>query len=156
MKKILMIFMALILFGASAEAQESAEKDSSVFPQDSLQLIVHQDGLFSVNKFQFADGTKIKNRKELNAVLRTVPESQRLAKKAGFWRGMTWLSVAGAVGCAIGSLCFDEDSAASDNLLMASSVCIYSLFCFPVFEYSARNRAVDKYNLYVSGLNRAE
>lgn len=148
MRKFVFGFILLVCFSVSA--QENKESFIAFSEQGAFQTIIHQDGFFSVNRFQFSDGTKIKDRKELNEVLYNVPDAKVLSRKAGFWRGMTWLSIAGAVGFSVASACVeDANSYVADNLAVAGATCVYLLFLFPVFEYSYRNRAVDKYNQFV-------
>lgn len=94
MRKFLLGFIMMI-FCFSVVAQEDKENNEISFSeQTAFQKIIHQDGFFSVNKFQFSDGTKIKNRKELNAALYNIPEAKKTFKKSQFlaWHDMAFNS----------------------------------------------------------------
>lgn len=153
MKRMLMIFIALVLFYASAGAQESSADESPVVFPDMPKVIVHQEGFLNFDKFEFFDGTKIK-RSDLNDVLCTAPENERLVKKASFWNGVGIAGSIAFIGGLAGACLIENDYAALACSAVSLAGAVSIVLSFRGIYY--QTRAVDNYNLYALGLERAE
>lgn len=147
MRKFVLGFIMIFCFSVFAQEKENC---GIIFSeQAAFQKTVNQDGLFSLDEFQFASGKNIGTKTDFNVVLLVIEESKFLSEKADFCRNMSWASFMGAVGCtAIGAL-NNNLSCDTDNALFdIVSNCVLSLFYFPLCESSYRNGAAEKYNQF--------
>lgn len=147
MRKFVLGFILLLFFSVFAQENENC---GIVFSTQSVfQKMVQHDGLFSLDKFQFAGGKNAEIKTDFDASLRIIEEAKFLSEKADFCRNMSWASFMGAVGCtAIGAL-NNNLSCDTDNALFdIVSNCVFSLFYFPLCESSYRNGAAEKYNQF--------
>lgn len=147
MRKFVLGFILLLCFSVFAQENENC---GIVFSTQSLfQKMVQHDGLFSLDKFQFAGGKNAEIKTDFNASLRAIEEAKFLSEKADFCRNMSWASVMGAVGCtAIGAFNKNLSCDTEDALFDIASNCVLSLFYFPLCESSYRNGAAEKYNQF--------
>ena len=147
MRKCVLGFILLLCFSVFAQENENC---GIVFSTQSVfQKIVQHDGLFSLDKFQFAGGKNAEIKTDFNASLRAIEEAKFLSEKADFCRNMSWASVMGAVGCtAIGAFNKNLSCDTEDALFDIASNCVLSLFYFPLYESSYRNDAANKYNQF--------
>ncbi|WP_288605476.1 hypothetical protein [uncultured Treponema sp.] len=147
MRKFVLGFILLLCFSVFAQENENC---GIVFSTQSVfQKIVQHDGLFSLDKFQFAGGKNAEIKTDFNASLRAIEEAKFLSEKADFCRNMSWASVMGAVGCtAIGAFNKNLSCDTEDALFDIASNCVLSLFYFPLYESSYRNDAANKYNQF--------
>lgn len=147
MRKFVLGFILLLCFSVFAQENENC---GIVFSTQSLfQKMVQHDGLFSLDKFQFAGGKNAEIKTDFNASLRAIEEAKFLSEKADFCRNMSWASVMGAVGCtAIGAFNKNLSCDTEDALFDIASNCVLSLFYFPLYESSYRNDAANKYNQF--------
>lgn len=147
MRKFVLGFILLLCFSIFAQENENC---GIVFSTQSVfQKMVQHEGLFSLDKFQFAGGKNAEIKTDLDSSLRIIEEAKFLSEKADFCRNMSWASFMGAVGCtAIGAL-NNNLSCDTDNALFdIVSNCVLSLFYFPLCESSYRNGAAEKYNQF--------
>lgn len=149
MKKSFMVLLISVLLCGNFFAQESSSESEIAFPQ----IIVRSENLFSFSQFEFLDGTKIKNNKELNVLLKGVPENSKFLRKANFWKTMTFVSTAAGLGC-LGATAFVDSDCAVESLCLGAVGClVLDLFsCFMSVSY--KNIALDNYNLYALQLER--
>ncbi|WP_276779420.1 hypothetical protein [Treponema succinifaciens] len=147
MRKFVLGFILLLCFSVFAQENENC---GIVFSSQSVfQKMVQHDGLFSLDKFQFAGGKNAEIKTDFDASLRIIEEAKFLSEKADFCRNMAWASFMGAVGCtAIGSLNNNLSCDTEDALFDIASNCVLSLFYFPLCETSYRNGAAEKYNQF--------
>lgn len=147
MRKFVLGFILLLCFSVFAQEKENC---GIVFSEQSaFQKMVHYDGFFSLDEFQFAGGKNLETKTDFNVALRIIEEAKFLSEKADFCWNMTWASFMGAVGCtAVGA--FNENlSCVTENALFdIASNCVLSLFYFPLCESSYRNDAAEKYNQF--------
>ena len=148
MKKSFIVLLISVLLCGNIFAQESSGSEIA-FPQ----IIVRFENLFSFSQFEFLDGTKIKNNKELNVLLKGVPENSKFLRKANFWKTMTFVSTAAGLGC-LGATAFVDSGFAVETLCLGAVGClVVDLFsCFMSVSY--KNIALDNYNLYALQLER--
>lgn len=151
-KSIFSVFVVLCLFFSICVQESSADESPVVFP-DVPKVIVHQEGFLNFDKFEFLDGTKIK-RSDLNDVLRTAPENERFVKKASFWNGVGIAGSIAFIGGLAGACLIENDYAALACSAVSLAGAVSIVFSFRGIYYKAR--AVDNYNLYALGLERAE
>lgn len=147
MRKFVLGFILLLCFSVFAQENENC---GIVFSTQSVfQKMVQHDGLFSLDKFQFAGGKNAEIKTDFDASLRIIEEAKFLSEKADFCRNMAWASFMGAVGCtAIGALNNNLSCDTEDALFDIASNCVLSLFYFPLCESSYRNDAANKYNQF--------
>lgn len=147
MRKFVLGFIMIFCFSVFAQEKENC---GIVFSeQAAFQKTVNQDGLFSLDEFQFASRKNIGTRTNFNIALRVIEESKFLSKKADFCRNMAWASVIGAVGCtAVGAFNENLSCDTGDALFDIASNCVLSLFYFPLCESSCRKEAANKYNQF--------
>lgn len=120
MRKFVLGFILLLCFSVFAQENENC---GIVFSSQSVfQKMVQHDGLFSLDKFQFAGGKNAEIKTDFDASLRIIEEAKFLSEKADFCRNMSWASFV--------------------------SNCVLSLFYFPLCESSYRNGAAEKYNQF--------
>ena len=149
MKKGFIVLLVSVLFCGNIFAQESSSESEITFPQ----IIVRSENLFSFSQFEFLDGTKIKNNKEMNVLLKGVPENSKFVKKANFWKTMTFVSTVAGLGC-LGATAFVDSDCAVESLCLGAVGClVLDLFsCFMSVSY--KSIALDNYNLYALQLER--
>lgn len=149
MKRGFIVLLISILLCENIFAQESSYDNELSFPQ----MIVHSENLFSFSQFEFLDGTKIKSNKELNILLKSVPENAKFVRNANFWKTMTFVSAVSGLGC-LGATAFVDSDCAMENLCIGAVGClVLDLFsCFMSVSY--KNIALDNYNLYALQLER--
>lgn len=149
MKKGFIVLVISVVLCKSIFAQESSSESEIAFPQ----IIVRSENLFSFSQFEFLDGTKIKSNKELNVLLKGVPENSKFVRKANFWKTMTFVSTAAGLGC-LGATAFVNSDCAVESLCLGAVGClVLDLFsCFMSVSY--KNIALDNYNLYALQLER--
>lgn len=147
MRKFVLGFILLLCFSVLAQENENC---GIVFSTQSVfQKMVQHDGLFSLDKFQFAGGKNAEIKTDLDASLRIIEEAKFLSEKADFCRNMSWASFMGAVSCtAIGALNNNLSCDTENALFDIVSNCVLSLFYFPLCESSYRNGAAEKYNQF--------
>lgn len=147
MRKFVLGFILLLCFSVFAQENENC---GIVFSTQSVfQKMVQHDGLFSLDKFQFAGGKNAEIKTDFDASLRIIEEAKFLSEKADFCRNMSWASVIGAVGCtAVGAFNENLSCDTEDALFDIVSNCVLSLFYFPLCESSYRNGAAEKYNQF--------
>lgn len=147
MRKFVLGFILLLCFSVFAQENENC---GIVFSTQSLfQKMVQHDGLFSLDKFQFAGGKNAEIKTDFDASLRIIEEAKFLSEKADFCRNMAWASFMGAVGCtAVGAFNENLSCDTEDALFDIVSNCVLSLFYFPLCESSYRNGAAEKYNQF--------
>lgn len=147
MRKFVLGFILLLCFSVFAQENENC---GIVFSTQSVfQKMVQHDGLFSLDKFQFAGGKNAEIKTDFDASLRIIEEAKFLSEKADFCRNMAWASVIGAVGCtAVGAFNENLSCDTEDALFEIVSNCVLSLFYFPLCESSYRNGAAEKYNQF--------
>lgn len=149
MKKGFIVLLISILLCENISAQESSSDNGLSFPQ----MIVRSENLFSFSQFEFLDGTKIKSNKELNVLLKSVPENAKFVRKANFWKTMTFVSTAAGLGCLGATTFMDSDCAVESLCLGAVGCLVLDLFsCFMSVSY--KNIALDNYNIYALQLER--
>ena len=149
MKKGFIVLLISVVLCKSIFAQESSSESEIAFPQ----IIVRSENLFSFSQFEFLDGTKIKSNKELNVLLKGVPENTKFVNKANFWKTMTFVSTVAGLGC-LGATAFVDSDCAVESLCLGAVGClVIDLFsCFMSVSY--KNIALDNYNLYALQLER--
>lgn len=147
MRKFVLGFILLLCFSVFAQENENC---GIVFSTQSVfQKMVQHDGLFFLDKFQFAGGKNAEIKTDFDASLRIIEEAKFLSEKADFCRNMAWASFMGAVGCtAVGAFNENLSCDTEDALFDIVSNCVLSLFYFPLCESSYRNGAAEKYNQF--------
>lgn len=147
MRKFVLGFILLLCFSVFAQENENC---GIVFSTQSVfQKMVQHDGLFSLDKFQFAGGKNAEIKTDFDASLRIIEEAKFLSEKADFCRNMAWASFMGAVGCtAVGAFNENLSCDTEDALFDIVFNCVLSLFYFPLCESSYRNGAAEKYNQF--------
>lgn len=147
MRKFVLGFILLLCFSIFAQENENC---GIVFSTQSVfQKMVQHEGLFSLDKFQFAGGKNAEIKTDFDAFLRIIEEAKFLSEKADFCRNMSWASFMGAVGCtAVGAFNENLSCDTEDALFDIVSNCVLSLFYFPLCESSYRNGAAEKYNQF--------
>lgn len=147
MRKFVLGFIMIFCFSVFAQEKENC---GIIFSeQAAFQKTVNQDGLFSLDEFQFASGKNIGTKTDFNVVLLVIEESKFLSEKADFCRNMTFASVIGAVGCtAVGAFNENLSCDTGDALFDIASNCVLSLFYFPLCESSYKNDVANKYNQF--------
>lgn len=147
MRKFVLGFIMIFCFSVFAQKKENTKISFS--EQAAFQEMVHHDGLFSLDEFQFAGGKNLETKTDFNVALRIIEEAKFLSEKADFCRNMTWASFIGAVGCtAVGAFNKNLSCGTDDALFDIASNCVLSLFYFPLCESSYRNDAENKYNQF--------
>lgn len=149
MKKGFIVLLISVVLCKSIFSQESSSESEIAFPQ----MIVRSENLLSFSQFEFLDGTKIKSNKELNVLLKGVPENTKFVRKANFWKTMTFVSTAAGLGC-LGATAFVDSDCVVESLCLGAVGClVIDLFsCFMSVSY--KNIALDNYNLYALQLER--
>lgn len=162
MKKVFSIILFALSFALYAqEATPSSESQTSesseiTFNKDSLtsaekpQLVIHRGGLFDVYQYKLLDGTKLSDR-ELNKLLKTVPENKSLLTKKNVWMGLDCAFITGLC-AAIGVSMFANDKDWGDITYYAGVGCFLCAIWSGMFAQSYRSAAVDNYNLSVMGI----
>ena len=157
MKKLLFILIALLSF--TVYAQEADSKSEPTFDSKALesanvsQLILHHKGVIGVATYDLLDGTRLSNR-DLNKILRTVPENGSLLTKKNVW---TAICVAFNVGLVAG-VTMSAYATSKDWTVMAHNSAMAAIGCAALAEtcnivaHSYKARAVDNYNLRVMGI----
>ncbi len=157
MKKIFLILFSILSF--SLYAQKTDENISSSFSTESSdssslpQLIIHNGGFFDVYSFKLLDGTKLSD-KNLNEILRSVPENKSLLKKKAACMGFGYAFIAGFLASVTVNIYAANKGWA--NMTYYSAVAGTGCFAYAVLTgmsaHSYRSAAVDNYNLSVMGI----
>jgi hypothetical protein len=146
-----LVFIAVIVSGLFAQT------DNAPAEQDSSQLILRIDNWFSFSDYQLFDGTSLK-RKDINALIKTVPEnkpllSQRTGVVIGNW-SFAALAFASLITAEI--YYFDRDLPNAETMFGAALLTGLGALLGEVIMYQwgedLFQRSVDNYNLSVMGI----